>query len=337
MADLLDLDSRTLLDNSETDAPLMVENSAVEPDAPPPPALLQWPGPGIPGGYAPMTAVAGDVLVRESAGPADVAEIRGWSGQAEFADAAISTNAGVVTSQGVAAMKADDFATTFRVDGRGITVGVISDSFDTDKGTGADGYAPPTTAADDIASGDLPAEGVNVLLDLADSASGTIDEGRAMAQIVHDIAPGASIAFHTGFPSAADMVTAVNALAEISDVIVDDLGFLFQPVYMDGAIAQAVNDAFDSGVAYFSSAGNSADRAHESEYRGVAASDAAVAAQLGPLTFGGNPASLASQYLTFHDFNPDPDVIDLRMSVTLQPDRELPPISSIPMSLPRQA
>jgi len=45
----------------------------------------------------------------------------------------------------------------------------------------------------DEADGALPASGVQVLKDLS---SGGTDEGRAMgSQIVHDIAPGASLAF----------------------------------------------------------------------------------------------------------------------------------------------
>jgi hypothetical protein len=69
------------------------------------------------------------------------------------------------------------------VNGSGIKVGVLSDSFNDLGG-----------AAADEADGALPSS-VQVLKDLP-GTSGT-DEGRAMMQIIHDIAPGASLAFYT--------------------------------------------------------------------------------------------------------------------------------------------
>ena len=39
------------------------------------------------------------------------------------------------------------------------------------------------------------------------------DEGRAMLQIVHDVAPGASLAFYTGDNSEADFANGIGALA----------------------------------------------------------------------------------------------------------------------------
>ena len=105
-----------------------------------------------------------------------------------------STNAGSVTSQGVQAIRADSATKNLTVDGTGILVCVVSDSYDC-----------LGTAAQDVESGDLPS---NVLsMDLSPELceiTGT-DEGRAMLQIVHDVAPGASLAFHTGlisFPGA---------------------------------------------------------------------------------------------------------------------------------------
>src|SRR3984957_19973389 len=77
------------------------------------------------------------------------------------------------------------------VNGTGIKVGGLSDSF-TDLGG----------AAADEADGALPsASKVQVLEDLA---SGGTDEGRAMMQVIHDIAPGASLAFYTAYESEQD-------------------------------------------------------------------------------------------------------------------------------------
>src|ERR1041384_8037478 len=58
------------------------------------------------------------------------------------------TNVGIAQSQGVVQHRVDRIK---GVDGKGITVGVMSDSFDT---------APTTIrAADDVATGDLPGPG----------------------------------------------------------------------------------------------------------------------------------------------------------------------------------
>jgi hypothetical protein len=85
------------------------------------------------------------------------------------------------------------------VNGTGIKVGVLSDSFNDLGG-----------AAADEADGALPsASNIQVLKDLG---SGGADEGRAMMQIVHDIAPGASLAFYTAFESEQDFANGILAL-----------------------------------------------------------------------------------------------------------------------------
>ena len=214
---------------------------------------------------------------------------------------------GAAQSQGEPAMETDTFSSRYMVDGSGVTIGIISDSFDTDSVTSGDGTAPITNYADDIASGDLPA-GINVLLDLPEPANNTIDEGRAMAQLIHDIAPGADLAFHTGFPGVASMVTAIEALDDVSDIIVDDLGFLNEPVYQDGQIAQAAQNAFDAGIPYFSSAGNSDVQAYEDEYRPFVL-DAASSAFLTSIT--------GKTYTNVHNFSTTSGINDILQDVPL--------------------
>ena len=82
---------------------------------------------------------------------------------------------------------------------RGITIGALSDSYD-DATLTATGERLKIHAKQDVASGDLPGKGnrrnpqpVQVLEDLEGDES-AIDEGRAMLQIAHDVAPGASSA-----------------------------------------------------------------------------------------------------------------------------------------------
>ena len=143
---------------------------------------------------------------------------------------------------------------------------MLSDSYDCAPGAFEPG-APFTRAAQDIANGDLPRD-VIVLKDLADAPSDDCsDEGRAMMQLIHDVAPGSPLAFYTAFESQEDFAAGIRALAAAgSKVIVDDVIYFAEPMFEDGIIAQAVDDVHDDGVAYFSSAGNDARLSYESRY-----------------------------------------------------------------------
>jgi PKD repeat protein len=123
-------------------------------------------------------------------------------------------------------------------------------------------------AAADVTDGELPAAGVGVLSESSlCSLVGCVDEGRAMLQIVHDIAPGASLLFHTGLGGVAAYANGITSLASAgADVIVDDLMYLTEPMFMDGAVAQAVDAVTASGVAYFSAAGNQGRQSYESAF-----------------------------------------------------------------------
>lgn len=162
---------------------------------------------------------------------------------------------GQANNQAQQSMFADAATTRYGVTGAGITVGVISDSFNA-----LGGYAT------DVASGDLPA---NVQIVAEGPTSGT-DEGRAMAQNIYDIAPGAALQFATAYNSMADFAANIIALANAgSDVIVDDIGYRMEPFFQDGLISQAVNAVTARNVPYFSAAGNSADAGYLSRFRGV--------------------------------------------------------------------
>ncbi len=170
-----------------------------------------------------------------------------------------ATNVGLVTSQGDVAQRSDVARSGFGVDGSGVTVGVLSDSFDCLGG-----------AAADAASGDLPPlAAIDVLDDAACPAS---DEGRAMMQIVRDVAPGASLSFHTAFLGVANFAQGILDLAAAgADIITDDIIYFAEPMFQDGPIAQAVDAVRAAGVAYFSSAGNDARQSYENPFRGVVA------------------------------------------------------------------
>jgi len=85
-------------------------------------------------------------------------------------------------------------------------------------------------------------------------------EGTAMAEIIHDIAPDAELAIGGGF-STLEFIARLDDLADNfnADIIVDDIGFLFQPYFEDGDVAQAVNN-LPSNITYVSAAGNEAQQ-----------------------------------------------------------------------------
>jgi subtilisin family serine protease len=172
-----------------------------------------------------------------------------------------------IVSQGDRSLRADLARRETGVSGRGIRVGVMSDSYDCAPGAFEPG-APFTRAAQDVANGDLPRD-VLVLKDLAAAPSNDCsDEGRAMMQLIHDVAPGSPLAFYTAFESQEDFAAGIHALAAAgSQVIVDDIIYFAEPMFEDGIIAQAVDDVYADGVAYFSSAGNDARQSYESRFR----------------------------------------------------------------------
>jgi Subtilase family len=192
------------------------------------------------------------------------------------------TRTGVVTSQGDFAQHSAAVRSSEALTGSGVTVGVLSDSFDcysvyaaAGSGVPASGYSGYAfngflaTAATDISTGDLPAT-VSVLEegDCLDYGAPMFppfaDEGRAMLQIVHDVAPGASLAFYTADDSEADFASGIGKLAAAgAKVIADDVGYFDEPFYQDGILAQAVDAVEAQGVAYFSAAGNDADASYE--------------------------------------------------------------------------
>jgi Subtilase family len=164
---------------------------------------------------------------------------------------------GSVISEGDAILQARAARSAFDIDGRGATVGVLSDSYNT---------APdaPTHARKDVVTGDLPGpdnpcgrfKRVKVLHDY--DAGGQADEGRAMAQIVHDLAPGARLMFATAFDGEFAFANYIKQLYRAgATVIVDDVTYSNDPFYQRGPIGNAVRYVTQHGVVYSSSAGNS--------------------------------------------------------------------------------
>jgi hypothetical protein len=166
--------------------------------------------------------------------------------------------AGAAQSQNLFSMNADQVQ-SLGFDGSGITVGILSDSFDTR-------VSPATNLAQDVANGDLPS-GIVILADFTAANNSQTDEGRAMAQLIHDVAPGADLMFHTAFLGMADFAQGIIDLAAAgADIIVDDIRYFAEPFFQDGIIAQAIDTVSAMGVMYFSSAGNYARRSFASAF-----------------------------------------------------------------------
>ena len=102
------------------------------------------------------------------------------------------------------------------------------------------------------AAGELPA------VDVLPGQAGSGDEGTAMLQIMHDLAPGAELGFATAFISVASFADNIRKLRFDAgcDVIVDDVIYYNEAAFQDGPIAQAVNAVTADGALFFSSAGN---------------------------------------------------------------------------------
>jgi hypothetical protein len=115
---------------------------------------------------------------------------------------------GSVDSEGDAAMETQLIRASEGIDGTGVVIGVMSDSFD----AGGDGFESV------VENGDLPGPGnpngyTTPVTILADSAEGA-NEGRAMAEIIHDVAPGAGLVFYSAFLGPTAFAEAFTALAE---------------------------------------------------------------------------------------------------------------------------
>lgn len=187
---------------------------------------------------------------------------------------------GTAFDQGVVQHRVDkinklyDPSVSGAIDGSGISIASMSDSFDTRT-------AAPHAAAN-VTNFDLPGAAnnpinttpVNVLADFVSSIA--TDEGRGMVQIVHKMAPRAKLAFATGDNGEVAFANYIRTMANIpgyettfntstnttpfngfkADVICDDISYGGEAFYGESIIGAGVDDATAVGVSYFSSAGN---------------------------------------------------------------------------------
>ncbi len=171
--------------------------------------------------------------------------------------------AGVRKSEADKTHKADVARNTYGFDGSGVKIGILSDGV--------------RNLAASQASGDIGP--VTVLTGQSGTSAGqcattsACDEGTAMLELVHDIAPGAQLFFATALGGSANMANNIRNLRTAGcDIIVDDVFYFGESPFQDGqapgiisstnggVIMQAVNDVTASGALYFSSAGNSGNK-----------------------------------------------------------------------------
>jgi len=209
-------------------------------------------------------------------------------------------NAGTVLTQGDSAQGSDVVRNGWGLNGAGLKIGILSDS-----------YNNLGKASDDVATENLPSD-VNILKDYPSNSifSSQLDEGRAMAQIVHDIVPEADLLFHTGIISSGDFAAGILKMGfdYNCNLIVDDVTHITEPFFQDGVIAHAVNSVVNrKGVYYATSAGNFGSNSYES-----------VSA---PVTFNVSSYSFLpnDNTLRAHDFGGG----DIKQSLSLMPGRYL--------------
>lgn len=228
---------------------------------------------------------------------------------------------GKVTSQGTAllhstAVNAQGYT------GAGITVGVVSDSFS---------LTAPNAAAD-VAAGDLPGpanpdgdnQAVYVLAEGARNAGNT-DEGRALLQIIHDVAPGARLAFAAAGDTEDVFAQRIRALrtdpAANCDIIVDDIAFPDEPFFSDGPIAQAIDDVVHNSVLsgkkvlFYSAAGNDGGTGWADDFRPIADSAARAGLSNNNLKLASVPRPLTDG--GFQNFDSRPNKVQIAQKVTI--------------------
>jgi hypothetical protein len=152
-------------------------------------------------------------------------------------------------SEGDTTHKAALARATLGTNGTGVKIGVLSDGVTSLLFSQASGDLGPVTV--------LPGQ------------TGGGDEGTAMLEIVHDLAPGAQLFFATAFNGITSFAQNIRDLRTAGcDIIIDDVIYFAETPFQDGqapgvisprnggVVIQAVNDVTAAGALYFSSAGN---------------------------------------------------------------------------------
>ncbi len=177
------------------------------------------------------------------------------------------SNSGIAMTAGDSAMRTNFVRNGYGLSGDSIKVGVLSDSYNTLTGT---------AAGIDVANGDLPGVGnpvnsnpVQVVKEYPFGRRS--DEGRAMLQIIHDVAPKAKLAFRTGFLTPGDFAQGIRELADSGcHVITDDITYITEPFFRQGVVENSIQAVTANGVSYVTAAGNFGVKSYESIFQPAA-------------------------------------------------------------------
>lgn len=247
-----------------------------------------------PSELAGVASVAGVRYVNEVLEPLTSSADRPANAGGAVSATVVQPVCGAAHSEGDTQLDAVGLRNAWGTEGFGVEVGVLSDSWNL-------ATNDATSLAQDITSGDIPGAGnpcpgagrTTPAAVVAEGLTGGADEGRAMAQIVHDLAPAAQISFATAFTGDTAFASNIRALRNHgADVIVDDVFYYNEPAYQNGPIGVAVEDVVASGAAYFSAIGN------ETETVGGHVVSSYEAQAFRPTTC---PAGISG---TCHDFDP---------------------------------
>lgn len=160
-----------------------------------------------------------------------------------------------VTSQGVTVTDADVLHND-GIKGAGVKVAVLD--------VGFTGYEP-------LLGSELPASVIAKSFYDSPSGNGDIggggeDHGTAIAEIIYDMAPEASL-YLVNFNSGVELAYAVDWLiSEDVDIISHSYSWFLEPNDGAGDIAQLANQARDAGILWVNSAGNFAKRHYEGTF-----------------------------------------------------------------------
>ncbi|RYG35464.1 hypothetical protein EON81_12645 [bacterium] len=152
-----------------------------------------------------------------------------------------ATESGDAMTQGDRSMRGNELRDNYGLTGKGVKVGIISDSNDYQE------------ASQD--SGDLPA---TIEVPNGNNGRPATGEGTAMMEIVHDVAPGAGLAFNTTGGSEASFAQRYLDLFNAGcKIVADDISYYGEPAFQDGPIGVAMSQIFQDGGICYAAAANS--------------------------------------------------------------------------------
>lgn len=195
---------------------------------------------------------------------------------------------GSVNSEGDTLLKTEELK-QLGYTGKGVRIGIISDGANNWQEAALSGDLPDKVTTYGVCrTGNTDQSG-----GLCNNTSGTCNEGTAMAEIIHEIAPDAELAV-AAVNTSLEFIQQVDVLINDfkADIIVDDLGFLGEPTFYDGDVATAVRTA-SKKVLFISAAGNSGYGHYITERYSFG--------QLIPV----DDAPSGNTHVVTHDFSPD--------------------------------